>query len=258
MAEPLVRVEVAGGVATITLDSPANRNALSQALMRDLHDALDTAERCLVRTIVLTHAGPAFCSGADLKERAAIAGGSAPSDQPGRTMVDALQRLIEARCPTIAVVKGAVRAGGIGLMAACDMVAVAPQVTFAFTEVRIGVVPAIISVPILRRVSPAHLTAPFLTGEPFDAHHAAAIGLVDAVGDPDQLAAAWCAGLRSGAPGAVAATKALLRTVPGRPLPQAFADMAALSAQMFAGDEAREGMAAFAERRPPRWAQETV
>jgi len=258
MAERLVRVEVAGGVATITLDSPANRNALSQAMMRELHDALDTAERALVRAIVLTHAGPSFCSGADLKERAAIASGSAPQDEPGSTMVDALRRLIEAESPTIAVVKGAVRAGGIGLMAACDLVAAAPEVTFAFTEVRIGVAPAIISVPILRRVSPAHLTAPFLTGEPFDAHYAATIGLVDAVGDPDQLAGAWCAGLRSGAPGAVAATKALLRTVPGRPLTEAFADMAALSAQMFAGDEAREGMAAFAERRPPRWVQETV
>lgn len=257
MSDPLVRVEVTGGVATITLDSPSNRNALSRGLVHDLHAALDVADRPEVRVTVLTHAGPVFCSGADLKERLSDDGRSALNDS-SRDMVAVLQRLMESPHPTIAVVRGPVRAGGVGLMAACDLVAVAPDVTFAFTEVRIGVAPAIISVPILRRVSPAHLTAPFLTGDTFDAHHAVAIGLANGVGDPDDVARRWCDGILAAAPGAVAATKSLLTTVPGRPVHEAFADMADLSARLFASDEGREGMAAFAERRPPRWTRQDV
>jgi methylglutaconyl-CoA hydratase len=181
---------------------------------------------------------------------------SDPADETSRSMVAVLQRLMHSPRPTVAVVRGPARAGGIGLMAACDLVAVAPEVTFAFTEVRIGVAPAIISVPIVRRVSPAHLTAPFLTGEMFDAAHAVEIGLVNAVGDPDDIARRWCDAMLAAAPGAVAATKSLLFTVPGQPLAEAFADMAELSARLFASGEGREGMAAFTQRRAPRWAQE--
>lgn len=257
MSQTLVSVGVTEGVATVTLDAPANRNALSQALMADLHGALDVVEQSDARVVVITHTGPVFCSGADLKERAGQATSASNSvERASRSMTDVLQRLMESSRPTIASVNGAVRAGGIGLMAACDLVAVAPEVTFAFTEVRIGVAPAIISVPLLRRVSPTHLTGPFLTGEAFDAQHALAIGLVNAVGDPDAVVAAWCAGILAAAPGAVAATKSLLRTVPGRPVQAAFDEMANLSARLFASAEAREGMAAFAERRPPRWRQE--
>lgn len=257
MSDPLVRVEVTGDVGTITLDSPSNRNALSRALVEDLHLALDHLEAADVRVIVLTHAGDVFCAGADLKERLADLDDPSTTTAPSsRDMTGTMQRLMASPRPTIAVVRGPVRAGGIGLMASCDLVAVAPQVTFAFTEVRIGVAPAIISVPILRRVSPAHLTAPFLTGEVFDAPHAAAIGLVNAVGDPDALAQQWCGGMLAAAPGAVAATKAILTTVPGRPVEEAFTEMTELSLRLFASDEGREGMAAFAERRPPRWAHQ--
>lgn len=256
MSGPLVRVEVSGGIATVTLDSPSNRNALSRTLVSDFHTALDTADHRDVRVIVVTHTGPVFCSGADLKERLADTGDSDPTHEPSRSMVAMLQRLMQNPRPTVAVVRGPVRAGGIGLMAACDLVAIAPEVTFAFTEVRLGVAPAIISVPLLRRVSPAHLSAPFLTGEVFDAAHGAAIGLVNAVGDPDAIAQRWCDAILAAAPGAVAATKSLLVTVPGQPLTQAFAEMAELSATLFASDEGREGMAAFTERRSPRWAQE--
>lgn len=257
MSDPLVRVEVTGGVATITLDSPSNRNALSRRLVHDLHAALDVADRPEVRVTVLTHAGPVFCSGADLKERLSDDGRSALDDS-SRDMVAVLQRLMESPHPTIAVVRGPVRAGGVGLMASCDLVAVSPDVTFAFTEVRIGVAPAIISVPILRRVSPAHLTAPFLTGDIFDAQHAVAIGLANDLGDPDDVARRWCDGILAAAPGAVAATKSLLSSIPGRPVDEAFADMADLSARLFASDEGLEGMAAFAERRPPRWTRQDV
>jgi enoyl-CoA hydratase len=241
-APTVVRCEVVGGVATITLDSPSNRNALSRALLSGLHEALDRAEQPDVRVIVLTHTAPAFCAGADLKERS-----TGPTDST--PMVRAMQRLIEASQPTVAAVQGPVRAGGIGLMAACDLVVVRPDVTFAFTEVRIGVAPAIISVPILQRCGWSPLAAPFLTGETFDAATAKDMGLVTHVADDVPAAvAALTTGVLQGAPGAVAATKRLLRGE------RSWDDMRRLSEELFGSDEAQEGMRAFAEKRPPQWA----
>ncbi len=239
----VVRCEVVHGVATITLDSPNNRNTLSRALLAGLHDALDRAEQHDVRAIVLTHTAPAFCSGADLKERSTGPADSTP-------MVRAMQRLIESKQPTIAAVHGPVRAGGIGLMAACDLVVVHDDVTFAFTEVRIGVAPAIISVPILQRCSWSKLAAPFLTGETFDAGAAREMGLVTHVTpDVSRAVQALVDGVLLGAPNAVAATKRLLRDA------GTWTEMQALSEALFSSDEAREGMAAFADRRAPQWNQ---
>ncbi|MGZ4722937.1 MAG: enoyl-CoA hydratase-related protein, partial [Ilumatobacteraceae bacterium] len=139
----LVDVAVVDGVATITLDSPENRNALSQQLLADLHRALDAAETSRARVVVLTHTPPVFCAGADLKERST---GVVDST----SFVSAIERLGALASPVIAAVDGPVRAGGVGLMAACDLVVVNPSITFAFTEVRIGVAPAIITGPILQ------------------------------------------------------------------------------------------------------------
>ena len=239
----LVHCSVDGGVATITLDSPANRNALSRQLVGELHDALDRAEQPDVRVIVLTHTGPTFCAGADLKERSTTPADSTP-------MARAIERLGTSAAPTIAVVNGSVRAGGVGIMAACDLVVVARAVTFAFTEVRIGVAPAIISVPILARCGWSKLAGPFLTGETFDTATAKDMGLVthvtdDVVDTVDRL----LAGVLAGAPGAVAATKRVLRQSQPN-----MADMQALSEALFQSAEAAEGMRAFAEKRTPSWA----
>jgi enoyl-CoA hydratase/carnithine racemase len=164
-------------------------------------------------------------------------------------MVRAMQRLIDSSRPTIAAVQGPVRAGGIGLMASCDLVVVQHDVTFAFTEVRIGVAPAIISVPILQRCGWSRLAAPFLTGEAFDAPTAREIGLVTHVTDDVARTVATLAeGVLAGAPAAVAATKRLLRGG------ASWDEMQALSEALFASDEAQEGMRAFAERRTPQWA----
>ena len=241
MGNATVRCEVNGGVATITLDSPTNRNALSRELLNDLHEALDRAEQPDVRVIVLGHTPPVFCAGADLKQRSEGPNDSTP-------MVRAMQRLSDATQPTIAAVQGPVRAGGVGLMASCDLVVVHPGVTFAFTEVRIGVAPAIISVPILARVPWTKLAAPFLTGETFSADVALDMGLVTHVAD-DVLATVHTLadGVLAGAPGAVAATKRLLRGG------NSWAEMQALSEALFTSAEAAEGMRAFAERRPPNW-----
>ena len=243
----LVHCTVDRNVATITLDSQANRNALSRGLLEGLHQALDRSEAADVRVVVLTHAGPAFCAGADLKER-----GEGPVDST--PMVRALQRLSDHRVPTIAAVQGAVRAGGIGLMAACDLVVVATSTTFAFTEVRIGVAPAIISVPILRRVSPTAIAPAFLTGASFDADEARRIGLVDVVSDDvDAAVDELVAGVLMGAPDAVAETKRLLRRVPTLDRDDGYEEMRLLSEKLFAGADAREGIAALFEKRATSW-----
>jgi methylglutaconyl-CoA hydratase len=251
--ERVVHCDVTGGIATITLDSQHNRNALSRQLLADLHRSLDDAEGADARAIVLTHRGPAFCAGADLKERAA-AGSASTESNP---FVEALERLMDTERPTIAAVNGAVRAGGIGLMASCDLVVVHEDTTFALTEVRIGVAPAIIAVPILRRVPPSRIAAAMLTGEPFDAESARQMGLVthvsaDVVSTVDDL----CDGVRHGAPRAVAATKRLLHTVTSMDRSEGFAAMAALSNELFNGPDAAEGMAAFAAKRIPSWVQD--
>jgi methylglutaconyl-CoA hydratase len=251
MSDELVHAVVGDGVVTITLDSPANRNALSTRLVADLNAALDVAEAAVAagdgRAIVLTHVPPAFCAGADLKERRTGAPDSAP-------MVRAMKRLIDVPVPTIAAVKGPARAGGVGLMSSCDLAVVQSDIVFAFTEVRIGVAAAIISVPILARASASKLRSAFLTGETFSAEFARDAGLITHVTDDvDGTVAALCDGIRMGAPRAVAETKRMLQVVPTLVRDDAFEQMRALSDELFSGPDGAEGMAAFAEKRKPRW-----
>ena len=247
----IVHVAVGDGIATITLDSPSNRNALSTRLVTGLNAALDVAEAAVVareaRAIVLDHVPPAFCAGADLKERRSGPPDSAP-------MVRAMKRFMDSEVPTIAAVKGPARAGGVGLMSCCDLVVVQQDITFAFTEVRIGVAAAIISVPILRRASGSRLASAFLTGEEFDASFAREVGLITHVTDDvDGTVAALCAGIRMGAPRAVAESKRMLRVVPALDRDDAFEQMRALSDELFASADGMEGMTAFAEKRRPSW-----
>ena len=172
-------------------------------------------------------------------------------------MVEAMRALMDSAVPTIAAVDGPVRAGGIGLMASCDLVVVHTDVVFALTEVRIGVAAAMISVPIFRRASASRLASAFLTGEPFDATTARDAGLVTHVtNDVAATVGMLCDGVAMGAPGAVAATKRLLirafdHDVAARDAE--FARVRHLSDELFAGAEAAEGMAAFAAKRPPAW-----
>jgi enoyl-CoA hydratase len=244
----VVRTVVDRGVATITLDSQHNRNALSRRLVDGVHHGIDLAEDADARAIVLRHEGPAFCAGADLKERS-----DGPTDLT--PFVRVLQRLMDTERPTIAAVDGAVRAGGIGLMASCDLVVVNSATTFALTEVRIGVAAAIISVPILRRVPAGRIATALLTGAAFDATEALSIGLVTHVTDDgERTVADLCRGVLQGAPRAIAETKQLLATVPGLRRDEAFEEMRKLSERLFTGPDAAEGMTAFRDKRPPAWA----
>lgn len=253
----LVHLEIDSGVATVTLDSPRNRNALSAQLRGELRDRLTTATGSdQVRVIVLTHTGTVFCSGMDLKEsRGASADNQGVNDFP-----DTLRLIWNSPTPVIAKLAGPARAGGVGLVAACDLAVAASEVTFAFSEVRIGVVPAVISVPLIPQVQPAALYELFLTGEPFDADRAAEIGLITKAVPATELDAEvlrYASMLRLGAPGALAATKELLRGPATSTMADDLAAMTALSAARFASEEGQEGIRAFVEKRKPSWAQQS-
>jgi methylglutaconyl-CoA hydratase len=247
--EPLVQHAADGGVATITMDSPRNRNALSRRLVTELREALTAAlGDDGVRVVVLTGTGPVFCAGADLKEQAA---GEPPPDLPG------LVGLIwDSPKPVVARLNGPARAGGLGLVTACDLAVAPDTATFAFTEVRLGVVPAMIAVACLRRMDPRAAAEYFLTGEVFDARRAQEIGLINRAVPAEELDEAvdhYTGMLLRGAPQALAIAKQLPRTVPSMTVEEGFARMAELSADRFASDEAKEGIAAFLGKRDPRW-----
>jgi methylglutaconyl-CoA hydratase len=252
--ESLVRLHIEDAVATVTLDSPANRNALSSALLTQLEAHLRTAiADDDARVVVLTGTGPAFCAGADLKELR-----SAAPQATTASLGAVIDLLWHSPLPVVARLNGPARAGGLGLLAACDVVVAPEAVTFSFTEVRIGVAPAIVAVPVLRRLPQAAALRMFLTGEVVDAAGARELGLVDVVADDaaeglDAAVAGVVDSLLRGAPGALAVTKRLVREVPGLSVADGLAAMTELSARTFAGDEAREGIAAFAEKRPPAW-----
>lgn len=259
MSDTLVRFDVVAGVARITLDSPHNRNALSTGLIGELVAALDAAtadER--VRVIVLTHTGPVFCSGADLKETAAaFATGGVPAGRLG----EVLAAVWNGAKPVVARVGGPARAGGLGLVAAADIAVCSTSATFAFTEVRLGVIPAVISATVLPRLAPRAAAELFLTGDSFDGARAERIGLVTAAvpaEDLDRAVDRYVAALVRGGPAALGATKALLRgELPGTPQRPSIHDeltrLTELSVSFFTSDEGREGVRSFVEKRDPRW-----
>jgi methylglutaconyl-CoA hydratase len=256
MAGELVHYEVRAGVGTITLDSPHNRNALSAQLRRELaeHLAAAIADEA-VRVIVLDHTGTVFCAGMDLKE----AGGADASTQGVQEFPAILARIWTSPKPVVAKLSGPARAGGVGLVAACDIAVAANTATFAFTEVRIGVIPAVISVTVLPRLLPRAAHELFLTGETFDADRAMAVGLLNASVAAEQLdaeVARYVDMLALGGPNALAATKQLLRSPRTTDLDTAFAEMLALSAGFFAGAEGQEGIMAFVQKRRPSWVPE--
>jgi methylglutaconyl-CoA hydratase len=254
MADELVHLHVDGGVATITLDSPANRNALSAQLRRELRDLLAaTAVDERIRVVVLSHTGPVFCAGMDLKESR----GAGASDQGVNEFPQILELIWTHPKPVVGRLAGPARAGGVGIVAACDIAVAAEEISFAFTEVRIGVVPAVISVTVLPRLLPRAAHELFLTGETFDARRAVAVGLLNSAVPSERLdeeVRRYTDLLVLGAPSALAATKAMLRRGPAASMAEDFAAMLALSARHFAGPEGQEGIRAFAEKRPPSWA----
>lgn len=252
-----VRYEVGDGVATITLASPETRNVLTAPTMAALVEHLGAAaDDDGVRVVVLTGEGGTFCAGADLAG-AAAADASSFTDAGPRALVRVLEAMLDHPKPVIARVQGHVAGGGNGLVAAADLAVAAESARFAFSEVRVGVSPAVISVVCLAKLHPAAARELLLTGERVSAQRVLDAGMINAVVADDALDAAvagYVDALRLGGPQAVSRTKELLRKVPALPRDDAFAWTAELSASLFASDEAREGMTAFLERRRPAWA----
>lgn len=249
----LVHLDIAardGGVAvaTVTLDSPANRNAMSRQLMRQLGDALDAAAaEAAVRAVVIAAAGPVFCAGADMAEAA-----SEGMERGARDIVAMQRQIVAMGKPVVARVHGAVRAGGLGIVSACDVAISAASVSYAFTEVRLGLAPAAISLTTLPRLAQRAASETFLGGETFDAAEAERIGLVTrAVPDAELDAAveavvgAWCRGSEQG----LRETKALLNSPLLRRIDELGEQVAVQSARLFGSDAARAAMRAFFEDR---------
>lgn len=251
----LVSYRANGAVARLTLDSPHNRNALSSVLVEQLRAGLRrAADDPAVRAIVLGHTGGTFCAGADLSE--------ATNDDPRTAMKDRttelaalLRAIVECPVPVIAAVDGHVRAGGMGLVGACDIAIAGTRSTFALTEVRIGVAPAVISLTLLPKMTPRAAARYYLTGETFTARQAAEIGLItEATDDIDTAVDAVTSALAKGSPQGLAASKAYTTEAVLAGFDRDAARFAEQSARLFDSDEAREGMLAFLEKRPPRWA----
>ena len=244
----LVHYAVADAVATITLDSPANRNALSRQLVTELHAHLERAGADPdVRAVLVESSGKVFCSGADLSEA------TTDGMEEGARRIVALQRLIATlEKPVVTKNLGAVRAGGIGIIAAADVAISAEDATFALTEVKLGLAAAIISLTVHHRMTPRAAALTTLGGEVFSGVEAAAYGLVTKAVPADRLdeeVAATCASLATGAPQGLRESKRILNGDLVARIDLLGEEMATTSARLFASDEAREAMTAFLSRR---------
>lgn len=242
----LVHLDVADGVATITLDSPANRNALSRQLVGELHEHLRAAEKdASARVVVLRAAGTVFCSGADLSEAS-----TGDFSEGPRSIVTLQRRIVALTKPVVAKVQGPVRAGGLGLVAAADIAIAGRDVSFALTEVKLGLAAAAISLTVLPRLTSRAAAYALLTGTSFDATRAAEIGLITiATDDLDAEVARVVAELSSGTPQGLRETKRLLVRDLVAHIDEHGEDVAQLSARLFGSDEAREAMLAFLGRK---------
>jgi methylglutaconyl-CoA hydratase len=259
LTSEMTAASVIDGVGHLTLRRPESRNALSPELAQTLIDAisaLSTDES--VRVVVLGAEGPAFCAGADLTRMAeAIHLSQSENECEIAQLSQLFQVLYECPKPTIARVQGPAYGGGIGLIAACDLSIAVSSAKFCFSEVRLGLLPAIISPYVVRRMAPAAVQRYFLTAEAFTAEEAARQGLLTgiALDEPamDQQIDAWTAALKRGDPGALAAAKRL-RDLAAAPMDDALRTaMTRLLAQRRIGEEGVEGVKAFLEKRPPGW-----
>lgn len=268
--------DTGGPYARLTLNSPHNRNALSTTLVNQLHQGLrDASADPAVRTVVLGHNGGTFCAGADLSQAGGgdpeggvagrgghlpLADGSPPSAYDmavarAREMAALMRAIVSSPLPVIAAINGHVRAGGFGLVGACDIAVAGPRSTFALTEARIGVAPAIISLTLLPKLSARAAARYYLTGEKFDAVRAAEIGLItEAAEDVEAAVDKLVSDIGRGSPQGLAASKALTTATVLEGFDRDAERLAEESARLFVSDEAHEGMLAFLEKRSPNWA----
>lgn len=257
MADPLVRLDVdARGVASITLARPERRNAFDAELIGEIVGALARIDLG-ARAVVLRSEGDAFCAGADLNwMKSMVDFGLEQNLADSRALAEMFRALDDLPMPLVARVQGAAIGGGAGLVAVADIAIASTEAAFGFTEVRLGIIPAVVSPYVVRKIGRAHATALFVSGVRFDAARALEIGLVEAVESPEELDAKvelYVDAIVAGGPHAVNAAKRIVREVAGRPVSEVRDLTIERIAALRVSGEGQEGMHAFLERRPARW-----
>lgn len=257
MAEALVRSDTdARGVAWLTLARPDRKNAFDAALIAQLVAAIAKIDRT-ARAVVLASDGDTFCAGADLAWlKSMVEYGKEQNVTDSRALAQLFAVLDDLPMPLLARVQGAAIGGGAGLVAVADIAVASTEATFGFTEVRLGIIPAVVSPYVVRRIGPGHATALFVSGIRFDARRALEIGLVEAVEAPEELdakLALYLDAVVAGGPQAVSAAKRLVREVAGRPVAEVREHTIERIAALRVSAEGQEGMRAFLERRKTRW-----
>ena len=253
-----IALERRGDLLEIRLDRPEVRNAFDDVLIAELQVALDDAAGDpTLRCLLLAGAGPTFCAGADLAwMRRAADFGAEENARDARRMACLFATLDAFPAPTVARVQGVALGGGVGLVSCVDVAIADQDARFGFTEVRLGIIPAVISAFVLRRISPGVARRYFVTGEIFDGRRAAELGLVSEAVPAEALerrTAEIVSQILSVGPRAARESKRLVGVVAGASFPEILEETARWIAELRGSEEAREGMAAFLEKRPPAW-----
>ncbi len=253
-----VRLNIDGPVAVLTLNRPQVHNAFDERLLAELSGAAGKlAVDDSVKVVLLTGAGKSFCAGADLDWMRRMAGFTEQENlEDAMGLARCLRSLYQLPQPLVGRIQGPVIGGGMGLVAVCDVVIAVPEAVFGFSEVRLGLSPACIAPYVIRRMGESACRELFLTGDRFDAATAHRLGLVHRLalpGELDQAVTSLVRRLLANGKQAMASSKELLRRVPGMPLDEAGPWTASVIAGLRAGDEGREGVNSFLERRKPFW-----
>ncbi|MFL6069329.1 MAG: enoyl-CoA hydratase-related protein [Gaiellaceae bacterium] len=243
-----LRIEREDGVLRVTLAKPERRNAFDAALIAELHETFSDVGDA--RVVVLAGDGPSFCAGADVEwQRASIDLGFEENVEDALRLYRMIEAVDACPAPVVARVQGFALGGGSGLVACSDIVVAAPDATFGFTEVRLGIIPAVISPFVFAKIGTAAARRFFLTGERFDATTAQRIGLVQELADDlDAVVDRFVGEILKSAPEATRAAKRLAREHPSEG-----DELARIAAALRSGDEGQEGLRAFLDKRRPRW-----
>jgi methylglutaconyl-CoA hydratase len=256
MSETVTLTTESRGVSRITLSRPARKNAFDAALIGELTAAVQRVDRS-ARALVLQSEGDTFCAGADIEWMRGMAEYSLDENIADSKALAAMFRaLYDLEMPLVARVQGAAIGGGAGLVAVADIAVASTDASFAFTETRLGIVPAVVSPYVVRKIGPARATALFVTGSPIDAKRAHEIGLVERLVEPSDLDAAVgrvIDAIISGGPKAVNAAKRLVREVEGRRIDEVADLTVKRIAEIRVSHEGQQGLRAFLEKREPRW-----
>ena len=243
-----LRIERDNGVLRVTLAKPERRNAFDAALIAELHEAFSDVGDA--RVVVLAGDGPSFCAGADVEwQRASIDLGFEENVEDALRLYRMMEAVDSCPAPVVARVQGFALGGGSGLVACSDIVVAQPDAAFGFTEVRLGIIPAVISPFVFAKIGTGAARRFFLTGERFDAQTAQRIGLVQEVADDlDAAVERFVVEILKSGPGATRAAKRLAREHPSDG-----EELARIAAGLRSGDEGQEGLRAFLDKRNPRW-----